>query len=74
MAAAADGSWWLAFGSYWSGIKLIQLDAITGKRLAPASVKQHLAAIRMLCDWLVVGQVIATNPAAPVRGSSFVAT
>ena len=22
----------------------------------------------MLCDWLVVGQVIATNPAAPVRG------
>jgi hypothetical protein len=31
-------------------------------------VKQHLAAIRMICDWRVVGQVIATNPAAPVRG------
>jgi integrase len=31
-------------------------------------VKQHLAAIRMLFDWLVVGQVIAVNPASPVRG------
>lgn len=39
-----------------------------GRRLAAPSVKQHLAAIRMLGDWLVVGQVIATNPAAPVRG------
>jgi site-specific recombinase XerD len=27
------------------------------------SVKQHLAAIRMLFDWLVTGQVVATNPA-----------
>lgn len=39
-----------------------------GDRLEAPSVKQHLAAIRMLFDWLVVGQVIATNPAAPVRG------
>jgi len=31
-----DGSLWLAFGSYWSGIKLIQLDPQTGKRMAPA--------------------------------------
>jgi arabinan endo-1,5-alpha-L-arabinosidase len=29
-----DGSLWLAFGSFWSGIKLIQLDANTGKRVA----------------------------------------
>src|SRR5579863_7449920 len=41
------------------------------ERLAKASVKQHLAAIRMLFDWLVVGQVIATNPAAPVRGPRY---
>ena len=27
-----------------------------------------LAAIRMLFDWLVVGQVLATNPASSVRG------
>jgi integrase/recombinase XerD len=32
------------------------------------SVKQHLAAIRMLMDWLVVGQVTPANPAAAVRG------
>lgn len=32
------------------------------------SVKQHLACIRMLFDWLLVGQVVYTNPAAAVRG------
>ena len=30
-----DGSLWLTFGSYWTGIKLIPLDPQTGKRLAP---------------------------------------
>ncbi|WP_422932197.1 tyrosine-type recombinase/integrase [Singulisphaera sp. PoT] len=30
--------------------------------------KQHLAAIRMLFDWLVTGQVVPLNPAASVRG------
>src|SRR5690242_560996 len=32
-----DGSLWLTFGSYWSGIKLLQLDPQTGKRMAPDS-------------------------------------
>ena len=32
------------------------------------TVKQHLAAIRMLGDWLVVSQVLPVNPAAAVRG------
>mgnify|MGYP001366200585 CR=1 FL=1 len=27
-----DGTWWLAFGSWWTGIKLIQLDPATGKQ------------------------------------------
>jgi site-specific recombinase XerD len=36
------------------------------------TVKQHLAAIRMLFDWLVIGQVIATNPASSVRGPKYV--
>lgn len=36
------------------------------------SVKQHLAAIRMLFDWLVIGQVVATNPAHAVRGPTHV--
>ena len=32
------------------------------KAYAPATVKQHLAAIRMLFDWLVVGQVRSLQP------------
>ncbi len=31
---------------------------------APPTVKQHLAAIRMLFDWLVVRQVLPMNPAS----------
>ncbi len=41
----------------------------------PASVptvKQHLAAIRMLFDWLVVGQIMPSNPAHSVRGPKHV--
>lgn len=36
------------------------------------SVKQHLAALRMLFDWLVTGGVLATNPAHAVRGPKHV--
>jgi integrase/recombinase XerD len=36
------------------------------------TVKQHLAALRMLFDWLVVGQVLPSNPAASVRPSRHV--
>jgi site-specific recombinase XerD len=39
-------------------------------RLAAPSVKQRLAAIRHLFDWLVVGQIVPHNPAASVRGPS----
>lgn len=39
--------------------------------LAPPTVKQQLAAIRMLFDWLVIGQQLAANPAAPVRGPKY---
>ena len=38
------------------------------------TAKQHLAAIRMLCDWLVVNQVLPVNPAAAVRGPKHVVT
>ena len=38
------------------------------------TVKQHLAAIRMLCDWLVVNQVLPMNPASAVRGPKHVVT
>src|SRR4051794_38311523 len=36
------------------------------------SVKQTLAALKMLFDFLVVGQVVAANPAASVRGPKHV--
>ena len=42
------------------------------KRVSVATVKQHLAAIRMLFDWLVTGQVVPINPATSVRGPSLV--
>lgn len=35
------------------------------------TVKQHLAAIRMLFDFLVVGQVVESNPAHSVRGPRY---
>ena len=47
------------------------VEELTGK-LAPASVKQHLAALRMLFDWLVVGQILPFNPAGSVRGPKHV--
>jgi site-specific recombinase XerD len=37
-------------------------------RLSAPSIKQRLAALRVLFDWLVVGQVMPTNPASVVRG------
>jgi site-specific recombinase XerC len=39
---------------------------------AKLTVKQHLAAIRMLFDWLIIGQVLAVNPAHAVRGPKHV--
>src|SRR3954470_23129198 len=41
----------IAVAAYVEGLKA---------RLAPPSVKQHLAAIRMLLDWMVTGQVSVT--------------
>ena len=43
-----------------------------GQTRAKPSVKLELAAVRMLFDWLVIGQVVPTNPAHSVRGPKHV--
>ena len=43
------------------------IEGLTRSRAAPTA-KLRLAAVRRLFDWLVIGQVIPTNPAASVRG------
>lgn len=45
-----------------------------GRLYATSTVKQHLAALRQLFDWLVVGQVIPSNPAGSVRGPKQIIT
>ncbi len=47
------------------------LKQLQGEASAP-TVKQHLAALRMLFDWLVLGHVIEVNPAHAVRGPKHV--
>jgi site-specific recombinase XerD len=42
--------------------------AIKQHERAASTVKQRLAALRHLFDWLVTGQVMPVNPAASVRG------
>ena len=42
------------------------------EKLGRAAVKQQLAAVRMLFDWLVTGQIVPMNPAAAVRGPKHV--
>jgi len=41
-------------------------------QLSPPTVKLHLAAVRMLFDYLVTGHVVPVNPAASVRGPKHV--
>jgi integrase/recombinase XerD len=43
------------------------IEQVQDRRAAP-TVKQHLACIRMLFDWLVTGQVMPSNPAHSARG------
>jgi integrase/recombinase XerD len=46
------------------------IEKLTQER-EPQTVKQHLAAIRMLFDWMVTGQCMPFNPATSVRGPRY---
>ena len=46
------------------------VELLTRERAAPTA-KQHLAAIRRLFDWMVVGHILPLNPAASVRGPAY---
>ena len=67
----------------WCQVRRLSLETVSPLHVAAyirphcgsaPTVKQHLAAIRILCDWLVVSQVLAVNPAAAVRGPKHIVT
>jgi site-specific recombinase XerD len=64
----------LHVAAYIDTLKVIvaKKPTVTLKKAETPTVKQHLAAIRKLFDWLVIGQIVATNPAHAVRGPSHV--
>src|SRR5271156_5547065 len=47
------------------------IECLQATHSAPG-VKQQLAAVRMLFDWLITGQVVPFNPASAVRGPKHV--
>lgn len=44
---------------------------IESKEMSPPSIKQHVAALRGLFNWLVIKQVVPENPAMFVKGPKF---
>jgi Phage integrase, N-terminal SAM-like domain len=60
-------------------LELHEIEAITvaayveqlGSRTAKPTVKQHLAGIRQLFDYLTTGGILEVNPAASVRGPKY---
>jgi site-specific recombinase XerD len=70
-AAGRFLAWCEALGCTLAAIQPLHVAAyveLLGRELSAPTVKQQLAGIRMLFDWLVVGQVVPHNPAASVRG------
>jgi site-specific recombinase XerD len=66
-------SWCEGRGLVPSGIQPVHVTAYVEQHHGSRpTVKQHMAAIRMLFDWLVTGQIVPVNPAASVRGPKYV--
>jgi len=62
--------WTAARGISLTAIRPIHIAAyMEGLSGAAPSLKQKLAAIRMLFDWLVTGGILPTNPTADARSS-----
>jgi site-specific recombinase XerC len=58
--------------SAWLPIRPLHVSAyIEAKPLTVPSIKQHLAALRGLFNWLVIKQVVPENPATVVKGPRF---
>ncbi len=61
-------------------LELHEIEAVTvaayiellGNQTSKPTVKQHLAAIRRLFDYLTTGGILVVNPAASVRGPKYV--
>lgn len=45
---------------------------LEGQQASDLTVKQELAAIRRLFDWVVTGHIVEVNPATSVRGPNHV--
>lgn len=80
-------AYWVAAARFskWIEERGLRLEALTPlivaayvesmmKDCAAPTVKQHLAAIRMLLDWFVVRGLMQSNPATSVRGPKYSAT
>ena len=76
-AAYRFADWCAAHGLPLSAIRPLHvagyIEQLT-QAYSAATVKQHLAALRQLFDWLVVRQVLPANPAAAIRGPKHVVT
>ena len=76
-AAARFFDWCESFGVGFDRVEPVVVAAYVehlGRTYSPSTVKVRLAALRMLFDFLVTGQIVPFNPAASVRGPRHVVT
>jgi site-specific recombinase XerD len=65
-------NWCEKYGTGLRDIKPVMIAAYIKQHSGSIpTVKQHLAAINMLFDWLVTGQILPMNPAASVRAPRY---